>query len=101
MKKIFDYYTTVKNLFCELKNIKNCLEKTAPIIERIFEIPLSEFEKFSIYECEKEDYLKILIRDSFIWNEIVKNKNTHLYDIIEEITEDENINLNKMTNKLE
>ena len=101
MKKIFDYYTTVKNLFCELKNIKNCLEKTAPIIERIFEIPLSEFEKFSIYECEKEDYLKILIHDSFIWNEIVKNKNTHLYDIIEEITEDENINLNEMTNKIE
>ena len=98
---IFDYYSTVKNLFCELKNIKNCLEKTAPIIEDIFELPLSEYEKFSIYECEKEDYLKILIHDNFIWNEIVKNKNTQFSDIIKEITEDDNKNLTEMTNKIE
>ena len=100
-KKIFDYYATVKNLFFELKNIKNCLEKTAPIIEQIFEIPLSQYENFSIYECEKEDYWKILINDSFIYNEILKNRNTKLNYLIEEITEDENMNLNEMTNKIE
>ena len=100
MKKKFDYYTTVKNLFCELKNIKNCLEKTAPIIEKIFEIPLSESEKFSIYECEKEDYLRVLIHDDFIWNEIIKNKNTQLRDIIKEITEDDNKNIKLMSEKL-
>ena len=100
-RKIFDYYSTVKNLFSELKNIKNCLEKTAPIIEKIFEIPLSEFEKFSLYECEKEDYLKILIHDSFIWNEIAKSRDSKLKIIIEEITEDENMNLTEMTKKLD
>ena len=100
-KRIFDYYITVKNLFCELRNIKNCLEKTAPLIEKIFEIPLSEFEKFSIYECEKEDYLNILIHDKFIWKEITKNRNTQLSSIIKEITEDDNKNLTLMTNKIE
>ena len=100
-RKIFDYYATVKNLFSELKNIKNCFEKTAPIIEKIFENPLSEFERFSIYECEKEDYLKILIHDSFIWNEISKCRNSQLRIIIEEITEDENMHLTEMTNKLD
>jgi hypothetical protein len=99
--RIFDYYTTIKNLFCELKNIKNCLEKTAPIIEKIFEIPLSEFEKFSIYECEKEDYLRILIHDEFIWKEIVKNRKTHLSDMIKEITEDDNKNITAMSEKIE
>ena len=100
-KIVFDYYRTVKNLFCELKNIKNCLEKTAPIIETIFELPLSGFEKFSIYECEKEEYIKILIHDNFIWNEIVKNRNTQLSYIIKEITKDDNKNLTEMTNKIE
>ena len=100
-KKIFDYFATVKNLFYELKNIKNCLEKTAPLIEKIFENPLSEFDKFSIYECEKEDYLKILIHDKFIWNEIIKNRNTKLSDLIQEITKDEHMNLTLMTNKIE
>ena len=100
-KRIFDYYITIKNLFCELRNIKNCLEKTAPLIEKIFEIPLSEFEKFSIYECEKEDYLNILIHDNFIWKEIIKNRNTQLSSIIKEITEDDNKNLTLMTNKIE
>ena len=100
-KRIFDYYITVKNLFCELRNIKNCLEKTAPLIEKIFEIPLSDFEKFSIYECEKEDYINILIHDKFIWKEIIKNRNTKLSSIIKEITEDDNKNLTLMTNKIE
>ena len=101
MKKKFDYYITIRNLFYELKNIRNCLEKTAPIIEKIFEIPLSEFEKFSLYECEREDYLKILIHDSFIWNEIVQNRHNKLKDLIDEITKDENKNLNGMTTKIE
>ena len=100
-KKNIDYYYTIKNLFCELKNIKNCLEKSAPIIEKIFEVPLSEFDKFSIYECEKEDYLKILIHDSFIWNEIIKNKKTSFERIIKEITEDNNKSLTLMTAKIE
>jgi NADH:ubiquinone oxidoreductase subunit len=100
-KRNFYYYGTVKSLFYELKNIKNCLEKTAPIIEKIFEIPLSGFEKFSIYECEREDYSKILIHDTFIWNEIIKNRGTKLSYIIDEITEDDNINLTLMTEKID
>ena len=100
LKKKFNYFLVVKNLICELKNIKNCLRKTAPIIEKIFELPLSKFEQFSIWECEKEDYLKILIHDEFIWNQIRKNSRIYLSDIISEITEEDNTNLTLMTEKL-
>ena len=100
-KMLFNYYLTIKNLFCELKNIKNCLRRTAPIIEKIFEVPLSKYQKFSIWECEKEDYLKILIHDDFIWNQISKSKNSYLNEIISEITEDHNINLTEMTERIE
>ena len=100
LKKKFNYFLVVKNLICELKNIKNCLRKTAPIIEKIFELPLSKFEQFSIWECEKEDYLKILIHDEFIWNQIRKNSGIYLSDIISEITEEDNTNLTLMTEKL-
>ena len=99
-KRYFDYYMAVKNLFCELKNIKSCLERTAPIIEKVFEIPLSEFEKFSIYECEKEDFFNILIKDNFIWHEINKNKKTKLKSIIEEIFRDINNKSNLMSEKI-
>ena len=100
-KMLFNYYLTIKNLFCELKNIKNCLRRTAPIIEKIFEVPLSKYQKFSIWECEKEDYLKILIHDDFIWNQISKSKNSYLNEIISEITEDHNMNLTEMTERKE
>ena len=98
---IFNYYLTVKNLFFELKNIKNCLRRTAHIIEEIFEFPLSKFPKFSIWECEKEDYLKILIHDNFIWDQIVKSKNSYLKDIISEITQDDNMNLTEMSDRID
>jgi len=99
-RKYFDYYIAIKNLFCQLKNIKNCLEKTAPIIEKVFEIPLSEFEKFSIYECEKEDFFNILIKDNFIWYEINKNRKTKLNCIIEELVKDINNKTNLMSEKI-
>ena len=98
--KKFNYYQVIKNLFCELKNIRNCLRKTAPIIEKIFEIPLSKYAKFSIWECEKEDYLKILIHDNFIRNQIRRTKNDFLCDIINEITEDDDKNLSSMTDRI-
>ena len=98
--KKFNYYRVIKNLFCELKNIRNCLRKTAPIIEKIFEIPLSKYAKFSIWECEKEDYLKILIHDNFIWNQIRRTNNFYLHEIINEITEDDDKNLSTMTDAI-
>ena len=100
-KLIFNYYLTVKNLFFELKNIKNCLRRTAPIIEKIFEEALSKFPKFSIWECEKEDYLKILIHDNFIWDQIYKSRKSYLEELIGEITESDNMNLTEMTEKIE
>ena len=98
--KYFDYYMVIKNLFYKLKDIKNCLKKSAPIIEKIFELPLSEFEKFSILECANEDYLNIIVYDSFIWNQILKNKTTKLKNVIREIIEDKKKNLKTMTNKI-
>ena len=94
------HYSALKTLFSELYNIKNCLKNSGPIIEKVFEIPLSQFEKFSIKECEKEDYLKILIRNKFISNEIKKNKNSEINKIIEEITKGNYSNVKMMTEKI-
>ena len=93
-------YSPLLSLFSELNNIKNCLKKSAPIIEKIFEIPLSKFKKFSIEECEKEDYYNILIKDKFIWSEICKNEDPQLAKIINQIIDD-NYPLRKiMTEKI-
>ena len=101
-KKKFDFYfSVVKNLFNKLKHVKICLKKVAPIIEKVFELPLSEFEKFSIYECEKAGYLSIIIHDDFIWNEVIGNKNKQFNKIIQEITEGNNCNLNTLSNKID
>ena len=90
-----------KLLFNNIKLIKNYLINAAPIIEEVFEFPLSEFEKFSIFECELEEFLKIIIHDEFIWREIIAFKNTKFDKIIQEITEGNNINIRTMTNKME
>jgi len=101
-KKRFDFYSSVvKNLFNKLRHVKICLKKVAPIIEKVFEFPLSEFEKFSIYECEKDGYLSIIIHDDFIWNEIIANKNKQFNKIIQEITEGNNSNTKSLTNKID
>ena len=101
-KKKFDFYfSVVKNLFNKLKHVKICLKKVAPIIEKVFELPLSEFEKFSIYECEKAGYLSIIIHEDFIWNEIIANKNKQFNKIIQEITEGNNNNIKTLTDKIE
>ena len=99
-----DYYLVIKNLLNKLRGIKNCLNKASPIIEKIFEYPLSDFETFSIIECAKEEYLKILIHDNFIWSEIVKNKNTLFHDIIQEILDGldgDSFHVNIIDNKIE
>jgi hypothetical protein len=93
-------YSPLLGLFSELNNIKNCLKKSAPIIEMIFEIPLSKFKKFSIEECEKEDYYSILIKDRFIWSEICKNKDPRLAKLINEIIEDNYPSRKIMTEKI-
>ena len=93
-------YSPLLGLFSELNNIKNCLKKSAPIIEKIFEIPLSKFKKFSIEECEKEDYYNILIKDKFIWGEICKNKDPKLAKLINEIIEDNYPTKKIMTEKI-
>ena len=43
---IFEYNLAIKNLFNKLLLIKNCLKKAVPIIEKIFEYPLSCFKIF-------------------------------------------------------
>ena len=99
-----DYYLIVKNLFNKLRGIKNCLVNASPIIEKIFEYPLSEFETFSILDCAKEDFLKILIHDNFIWSEITKNRGTQFQDVIEDILQGIDLNgfhVNISENKLE
>ena len=95
-----NYFITMEKILCELKNIKNCLKKSSVFIEAVFEIPLSEFESFSIYDCEKEIYLKLLIHDEFIWTEIINNRKTRLNYLVKDIIENGNSSKNTMTDKL-
>jgi len=99
-KKSYMNFNIAKTLFNHIKLIKCYLINAAPIIEEAFEYPLSEFEKFSILECEIEDYLKIIIHDDFIWEEIITFQNTEYDNIIQEITEGNDRNIRTMTNKI-
>ena len=100
-KKIYMNFNIAKTLFNHIKLIKNYLISAAPIIEEVFEFPLSEFEKFSILECEVEEYLRIVIHDDFIWDQIITFKDTEFNKIIQDITEGEDRNIRTMTNKME
>ena len=100
-KKSYMNFNIAKTLFNHIKKIKNYLINAAPIIEEVFEFPLSEFEKFSILECEVEEYLRIIIHDDFIWDQINIFKNTEYDKMIQEITEGNDINIKTMTNKME
>jgi hypothetical protein len=100
-KRSYINFNIAKTLFNHIKLIKNYLINAAPIIEEVFELPLSEFEKFSILECEIEEYLRIIIHDDFIWNEIITFKHTEFDKIIQEITEGNDRNIRTMTNKIE
>ena len=92
-------YNYLNNLFSELYNIKIILKKSAPIIEKVFETPLSSFEKLSIEECEKKEYLKKIINNKFIWNEIISNREAKFNKLINEIIEGNDLNSNIMTDK--
>ena len=74
---------------------------SAPFIEKIFELPLASFEKFSIFECAKEEFFKTIIHDKFIWNQLAKHKHTKLGNLIEEMIEGDDPNNKAMTNKIE
>ena len=100
-KRSYMNFNLAKILFNHIKTIKNYLINAAPIIEEVFELPLSEFEKFSILECEIEEYLRIIIHDDFIWEEIIKFKNTECDKMIQEIIEGNDRNIRTMTNKME
>ena len=91
----------IKSLFAELFNIKKCLKKSAPIIHKIFEVPLSDFDKFSIEQCQREEYLNILIGDRFISNEINKNTDPKLNFLLSELTKGNYSNTKLMNEKLE
>ena len=92
--------TIMKSLFAELYNIKKCLRKSAPIINKIFEYPLSKYERFSIDQCQKEEFLNILIHDKFIWNEIKKNIDPKLILLLNEISEGNYLNKKLMNQKI-
>ena len=84
----FDYISVMKNLFNKLLGIKNCLKRAVPIIEKIFEYPLTDFEDCSVQECTMENFLRIIIHDNFIWNEIIKNRLGELKILVQQLLED-------------
>ena len=84
----FDYISVMKNLFNKLLGIKNCLKRAVPIIKKIFEYPLTDFEDCSVQECTMENFLRIIIHDNFIWNEIIKNRRGELKILVQQLLED-------------
>ena len=84
----FDYISVMKNLFNKLLGIKHCLKRAVPIIEKIFEYPLTDFEDCSVQECTMENFLRIIIHDNFIWNEIIKNRRGELKILVQQLLED-------------
>ena len=84
----FDYISAMKNLFNKLLGIKHCLKRAVPIIEKIFEYPLTDFEDCSVQECTMENFLRIIIHDNFIWNEITKNRRGELKILVQQLLED-------------
>ena len=84
----FDYISVMKNLFNKLLGIKHCLKRAVPIIEKIFEYPLTDFEDCSVQECTMENFLRIIIHDNFIWNEIIKNRLGELKILVQQLLED-------------
>ena len=84
----FDYISVMKNLFNKLLGIKNCLKRAVPIIKKIFEYPLTDFEDCSVQECTMENFLRIIIHDNFIWNEIIKNRLGELKILVQQLLED-------------
>ena len=84
----FDYISVMKNLFNKLLGIKHCLKRAVPIIEKIFEYPLTDFEDCSVQECTMENFLRIIIHDNFIWNEITKNRRGELKILVQQLLED-------------
>ena len=105
-KKItnFNYSLVLRNLFNKILSIKNCLKKAVPIIEKIFEYPLSCYKIFSVEGSTKEDFLRSIIHDNFIWNEIIKNKKGEFKSLIDEILKDfnlDNFRINIIENTIE
>ena len=100
-EKLKEEDSNIKTLFIELYNIKRCLKKSSPIIEKIFEIPLTNFEHFSLEKCQLEEYINILIRDKYISNKIKKNKDSKLINVLHELTEGSESETKLMTTKLE
>ena len=84
----FDYIFVMKNLFNKLLGIKHCLKRAVPIIKKIFEYPLTDFEDCSVQECTMENFLRIIIHDNFIWNEIIKNRRGELKILVQQLLED-------------
>ena len=99
-QNIPNYFTIMEKIFSEIKSIKNCLAKSASSIENIFQPVLSDFEKFSIDDCEKEEFYKVIIKDQFIWQEIIKNRKTRLNYLIKELELSEYKYINIMKEKL-
>ena len=97
----FNYYNSVESLFKQLIKMKDFLKETAPMIEQIFENPLKEFEKFSIYDCEKEEYYDKIVNNPFIFGEININRFTKLNDLIIKLLNDYDKNNVLMTQKIE
>ena len=92
----------VKKFFAELFQIKKCLYNSAPVIEKLFKPALCEFDKFSILECEKEDFFRILVMDSFVWNEIYNIKDSNWENFIFKHINNDFSSMNKtMTEKIE
>ena len=80
--------STIRTIFCELRNIKRSLNKSAKDIEIIFKEQKDKFTYYSIELCQREEYLNTLVNDKFIQMLISENREEEFENLIYEIEED-------------
>lgn len=89
--------SAVQTVFTKLVNVKIVLIKASKDIEEIFKYAKSEFSNFSIEQCQREEYLNVIVKDDFIQFLIQHNRSNELMPLIEEIEEDKALNIQQMT----
>lgn len=89
-----------KLIVFELRNIKRTLIRSSRDIEEIFITPKKTFNRFSIEQCQREEFVNTLVKNHFIQFLIRSNKDAELISDINEIEEDKNKNLSQMSDFL-
>lgn len=99
-KNIEELRKATRTIFFELRNIKRTLIRSSKDIEDIFISPKKTFNRFSIEQCQREEFVNTLVNDHFVQYLIRSTKDAEFTAAINEIEEDKDNNLSQMSDFL-